>query len=643
MDGSTPIFAYGAAALLGVVSHVAYFNRSEHHLHAVRYMQLYLLAYATAVFILARTASEASASPSPFPSPHHLAAAAKPAASLLATHLLGLYASLLTYRATPLHPLHAFPGPFLARLTSFYLPLHVLHRVPNKPSTPNNPSKHTKLIPQAHKTLAALHARHGPIVRVGTAELSVADPAAVPLVYGAGSSCTKAPWYDNDRPLTSMHTARDRGYHDARRKVWGRAFAAGGKVLAGYERRVGARVEGLVGGLREAMGGKVGGKAGEGEGEKKEGVDAREWFAWFAYDVMGELAFGKGFGCVEGGKGHWAIGLLEEGMRPMGFMLPPWAFRTLAAIPGVAAGYWKFINYCSDQLEERMKTKPEDPDIMSALIEPVKDKQLSDRELRMLQADSRLIIVAGRYPKPTNPLTLIPLPSPATPPPAPSPTSSTTSPPRRTTKPPSSPSSAHTCPTPPPKPPRRSPPHRTLLTLPHLNALIAETLRLHPPVPSALQRLTPPAGLTLPSGTHIPGNTVVWCPAYVIGRSPAAYVEPDEFCPERWYNDDDDNDDDDNDEERKEGKKGKGKKGWVRDAKAYAPFGLGTYACVGKPLAMMELRMVVAGVVAAFEVGLAEGEDGAELLGGSADHFTLGCGRLRLCFRERERERGGGK
>lgn len=68
----------------------------------------------------------------------------------------------------------------------------------------------------------------------------------------------------------------------------------------------------------------------------------------------------------------------------------------LAAIPGAAAGYWRFINYCSSQLDERMQTKPEDPDIMSALIEPVKDRQLTDLELKMLQGDSRLIIVAGR-------------------------------------------------------------------------------------------------------------------------------------------------------------------------------------------------------------------------------------------------------
>ena len=53
---------------------------------------------------------------------------------------------------------------------------------------------------------------------------------------------------------------------------------------------------------------------------------------------------------------------------------------------------------------------------------------------------------------------------------------------------------------------------------PHMNAIIYETLRLHPPVPTALQRLTPPEGLQI-DDTYIPGNVTVWCSQYAIGRS----------------------------------------------------------------------------------------------------------------------------
>lgn len=60
--------------------------------------------------------------------------------------------------------------------------------------------------------------------------------------------------------------------------------------------------------------------------------------------------------------------------------------------------------------------------------------------------------------------------------------------------------------------------HEKIAHLEHLNAIINETLRLHPPVPSLLQRKTPPEGITV-EGTYIPGNTVVACPQYVLGRS----------------------------------------------------------------------------------------------------------------------------
>lgn len=60
--------------------------------------------------------------------------------------------------------------------------------------------------------------------------------------------------------------------------------------------------------------------------------------------------------------------------------------------------------------------------------------------------------------------------------------------------------------------------HQNLQYLNHLNGVINEALRLHPPIPTALQRLTPPEGLDI-GGTYIPGNVTVWCPQYAIGRS----------------------------------------------------------------------------------------------------------------------------
>lgn len=53
--------------------------------------------------------------------------------------------------------------------------------------------------------------------------------------------------------------------------------------------------------------------------------------------------------------------------------------------------------------------------------------------------------------------------------------------------------------------------------LPYLEACVDETLRLHPPIPSGLQRVTPPEGVQI-DDVFIPGNTIVQIPTYTAFR-----------------------------------------------------------------------------------------------------------------------------
>lgn len=59
--------------------------------------------------------------------------------------------------------------------------------------------------------------------------------------------------------------------------------------------------------------------------------------------------------------------------------------------------------------------------------------------------------------------------------------------------------------------------HQDVQNIPYLDGIINETLRLHPPVPSGLLRVTPAEGLNC-CGILIPGGTTISVPLYVLGR-----------------------------------------------------------------------------------------------------------------------------
>lgn len=59
--------------------------------------------------------------------------------------------------------------------------------------------------------------------------------------------------------------------------------------------------------------------------------------------------------------------------------------------------------------------------------------------------------------------------------------------------------------------------HQAIQDAPHLNGVINETLRLHPPVPSGVLRVTPPEGMNI-GDTFIPGNITVSTPFHPLGH-----------------------------------------------------------------------------------------------------------------------------
>lgn len=165
-----------------------------------------------------------------------------------------------------------------------------------------------------------------------------------------------------------------------------------------------------------------------------------------------------------------------------------------------------------------------------------------------------------------------------------------------------------------------------LSSAPFLAALINEVLRLHPPVPSGMARITPTEGLIIEADKDskgdqesviVPGGVNVSVPTYTLHRSPKYWVDPLEFIPERWST----------------------KPELILDRRAWCPFSLGAYGCAGKYFALMEIKLVIARLVTDFDINFAtqlDEEDRQKWLDEQADWMTLQPSTLKLKFNSRE-------
>ena len=122
-------------------------------------------------------------------------------------------------------------------------------------------------------------------------------------------------------------------------------------------------------------------------------------------------------------------------------------------------------------------------------------------------------------------------------------------------------------------------------SLPYLQAVVKEALRLHPPVPIVVRECRQDCKI---KEFDIPEKTVVAINAYAINRDPEIWDNANDFWPERFL------------VSSKE-----------KDVMNYIPFGGGRRGCPGSKLALSLMHTTIAAIVQCFDwkVG-GEGGDG---------------------------------
>ncbi|KAJ4354413.1 uncharacterized protein N0V89_006149 [Didymosphaeria variabile] len=128
--------------------------------------------------------------------------------------------------------------------------------------------------------------------------------------------------------------------------------------------------------------------------------------------------------------------------------------------------------------------------------------------------------------------------------------------------------------------------------LKYLSAVLDEALRLYPPTPTNRVRLLPPQGMTI-EGQYVPGNTLVGINFYAAFRSESNFHRGEEFVPERVLRDERADDE------------------WSHDRRdVLQPFSYGPRNCIGRHLALVEMRLIMARLLYEFDVEIMpENED----------------------------------
>ncbi|KAH8427327.1 uncharacterized protein LDX57_005041 [Aspergillus melleus] len=62
----------------------------------------------------------------------------------------------------------------------------------------------------------------------------------------------------------------------------------------------------------------------------------------------------------------------------------------------------------------------------------------------------------------------------------------------------------------------------------------------------------------------------------------------------------------------------------------------GPYSCIGKPLALMNIRTTIARLIMTFDIQFPKGVDATPFVDHAEDHFSLGIERMPIVFTKRQ-------
>ncbi|KAH6962134.1 cytochrome P450 monooxygenase-like protein [Ilyonectria sp. MPI-CAGE-AT-0026] len=401
--------------------------------------------------------------------------------------------------------------------------------------------------------LLDLSKKYGDVIRIAPNELLFTTVEAFEDLYGHANNkrgrkvFLKSEFYDNPDEMSPLGAERDAVRHSETRKLLAHSFS---------ETALSEQVAMIQEHINLFM--KQVGKY----GHQKEGIDVDEWFNWLTFDIIGDLAFGESFHAVETAKTNPQItmlvnilytGSLFSIFRRMPYLLPLAPF--MLPISKLKKEREEHIEFSRTLMRKRIEKGNNRADFFGHLLTS-NEKQPSEEFLR---TNASSLLIAGSETTATTlaGVTYFVLERPEC-------LRALQQEVRTAFK------------------SIEEIDHISTRDLPYLGAVVKEGLRIFIPLPINVPRVSPGAVV---DGNYIPKGTIVSGHQFTLGHSSRYFADPEGFHPERWlptdhslYN-----------------------TRYVNDTlKASQPFLIGPRTCLGKNLAYMEMRIILAKLVFLF-------------------------------------------
>ncbi|KAI0534905.1 cytochrome P450 [Xylaria digitata] len=387
-----------------------------------------------------------------------------------------------------------------------------------------------------HRHVLRLHEEYGAVVRLGPSEVSFIDGAAWKDIYSL-KRCRQIERDPKSFPALTPNGARfdlltySPSDHAKYRKILNPSFSE--KATREYEPTIHQDTDTFIKKLSAKL------------QDRDLKINLTQWLQWLTFDMVADVVFGEPFDCVTDERSHPCLALSMDLVSFSSFIVfVAWwtgLKNFLVKLSGVEG---LFINMVRKKCEKNLSSKSEKASVFSSLTKaggPLNQAEIDGNLTALVIAGSEttgFILTATSYYLATNPECFR----------------------KAADEVRSAFSSAAGI------------NDDDIRKLPYLRAAVDEALRMTPAEPNGLARKVVVDGIDI-ANQYIPKNTAIYVSQFAQNRHSSHFHLADEYHPERWLND----------------------SRFKNDSlELVQPFIQGVNVCIGRGLAWMEMRVILA-------------------------------------------------